>query len=1092
MSVKATAKKKSPKADLKEEELHLKGGLTFKRRFSHDGINPLDEIEYDYRTSVITNPDGSVVFKMENVEVPKDWSQLATDIIVSKYFRKAGVPGTGHEVSAKQVVYRIAHAIRLAGENLGNYFKTPQDAQVFQDELLHMLITQKCAFNSPVWFNCGLHSEYGIVGNSGNFFHDPETGTIKEASDAYSNPQCSACFIQKVEDDLMSIFDLVKNEARLFKYGSGTGTNFSAIRGRQEMLSGGGTSSGLMSFLEVFDRGAGATKSGGTTRRAAKMVCLDMDHPEIVDFITWKSKEEKKAKALIDAGYPSDFNGEAYRTVAGQNSNNSVRISDEFMQSYEKDGEWSTKMRTTGEICETFKAKDLMDIIAKAAWSCADPGVQFDTTINKWHTAANTDKINASNPCSEYMYLDDSACNLASVNLMKYLNEDGSFDIEAYRHNIRVFITAMEIIVAFASYPTKTIAQNSHDYRPLGIGYANLGTLLMVNGIPYDSSKAAAVCGALTAILTGHSYKTSAEIAAAKNPFPGYEKNRQPMLKVMEMHREAAYSISEEDCPEDLLKAAKEDWDEAVRYGKKFGYRNGQASVIAPTGTIGLLMDCDTTGIEPDFALVKFKKLAGGGYFKIINQSVPRALDKMGYTKGEVQDIVEYVQGTSRLEGTPWINHETLKEKGFTEEDLKKVEKQLPTTFDLTNAFTKWTLGEEALKKVGIEPKAFNNPNFNALKALGFSKAEIEEANNVICGMMTIEGAPHLKAEHLPIFDCANKCGRYGKRFLKPMSHIRMMGAAQPFISGAISKTVNLPHEITVDEIKDIYVESWKLGLKAVALYRDGSKHSQPLNSTSDNEDDKEAKEEKASGDRRGQSGVPVAEKKILHRRRLPKKRNGMTVEARVGGQKVYLRTGEYDDGKLGELFVDIHKEGAAFRSIMNCFAIAVSLGLQYGVPLEEYVSCFTFTRFEPQGSVDHPNIKFATSIVDYLFRVLGMEYLGRTDFVQVKPEESELQVNKLSADMQIEAQIVEETLLKKESEPQNKTNGNGGSKSVEAAATATDQRVVADTKAADALDEHLSNMMGDAPFCNGCGHVTVRNGSCYRCLNCGNSMGCS
>ncbi|MDP3921439.1 MAG: vitamin B12-dependent ribonucleotide reductase [Candidatus Omnitrophota bacterium] len=1060
-------------------------GIPIERRFTQAGVNPLDQIQYEHRKSVIINPDGSVVFKMDNVEVPKEWSQLATDIIVSKYFRKAGVPETGHEVSARQVVTRIGHAIRVAGEGFGGYFKTAEDAQAFEDELIHMLITQKCAFNSPVWFNCGLHS-YGITGSGGNWYWDATTDTMKEATDSYSSPQCSACFIQAVDDDLMSIFGLLKSEARLFKYGSGTGSNFAKLRGRQEKLSGGGTSSGLMSFLEVLDRGAGATKSGGTTRRAAKMVCLDMDHPEIVDFINWKVREEKKVKALIDAGYPSDFNGEAYKTVSGQNSNNSVRVTNEFMNACIEDGKWETRMRTTGEVCDTYDARDLMRQISYAAWACADPGVQFDTTINDWHTCPDTDRIYASNPCSEYMFLNDSACNLASINIMKFLKPDGSVDIEGFQHTIRIFITAMDILVDFASYPTERIGKNSHDYRPLGLGYANLGTMLMVNGIPYDSPQALAIGGAMTAILTGHAYKTSAEIAASKGPFAGYNKNEKSMLRVISKHREAANQISEKDCPKDILSAARQDWDLALQYGKKFGYRNAQASVIAPTGTIGLLMDCDTTGIEPDFALVKFKKLAGGGYFKIINQSVPMALERLGYAADQVNDIIEYVCGTSRLEGTPWINHETLKEKGFNDADLIKIEAILSTVFELSFAFNKWILGEAAMERLGVAKKEYEKPKFNLLEALGFSRAEIEEANNIICGVMTIEGAPHLKAEHLPIFDCANKCGRFGKRYLEPMSHVRMMAAAQPFISGAISKTVNLPHEMTVEEIEGIYTEAWRMGLKAVALYRDGSKLSQPLNTQSDQSKDDAAKDKKEAA--AASANRPPA----LLRRRLSKKRRGITQEARVGGQKLYLRTGEYDDGGLGEIFVDIHKEGAAYRSMMNCFAIAVSLGLQYGVPLEEYVNVFTFTRFEPQGTVDHPNIKYATSVIDFMFRVLGMEYLGRTDFVQVPPEASALEINQKQAALtempkqapaEPNGKVVEEVPARKKG-----TNGNGNghgksSRIVEVAQSAAQ---------AGALDEHLSQMMGDAPFCNGCGHVTVRSGSCYKCLNCGNSMGCS
>ncbi len=1055
-------------------------GLRFERRYSRLQQDPLDAVTYEKRTSAITNTDGSVVFKMENAEIPKSWSQLATDIVVSKYFRKAGVPlggaapshdgGTGSEVSVRQVVYRIASAIRKAGEEFGGYFRTVEDADTFEAELSHLLVTQKGAFNSPVWFNCGLAEAYGIkTGQGGSYFWDFKKGAPSITKDSYSHPQCSACFIQKVEDDLMSIFDLVKNEARLFKFGSGTGTNFSKIRGRQEKLSGGGTSSGLMSFLEVLDRGAGATKSGGTTRRAAKMVCLDMDHPEIADFINWKVREEKKVAALIAAGYPSDFNGEAYKTVSGQNSNNSVRITDDFMKAYLEGSKWQTRMRTTGEVCETFEARDLMHQIAYAAWACADPGVQFDTTINDWHTSANTDKIHASNPCSEYMFLDDSACNLASINLMKFLNDDGTFDVTGYRHACKIFITAQEILVDYSSYPTQTIAQNSHDYRPLGLGYANLGTLLMVKGIPYDSEKASAICSALTAITTGHAYRTSAEIAKHKGPFPGYAINQEPTLRVMKKHRDAAHKISDKLCPSEMLTAAKEDWDEVVRLSEKYGVRNAQATVIAPTGTIGLLMDCDTTGIEPDFSLVKFKKLAGGGYFKIVNQSVPRALQNLGYREDQVRDIVTYVTGTLTLDGAPHINSATLKERGFTDEDLEKIESQIPGVFELQFAFNKWALGEDTLKRLGFKEEEYNDFNFNMLEALGFSQKQLSEANDVVCGRMTVEGAPGLKPEHLPVFDCANKCGKYGKRFIAPMGHIRMMGAAQPFISGAISKTVNLPNEVTVEEIEKLYVESWRLGLKAAALYRDGSKLSQPLNSSS------------SSGSK---GEVEVAEL-VPQRHRLPKKRSGMTQEARIGGHKVYVRTGEYEDGGIGEIFIDMHKEGAAYRSMMNCFAIAVSLGLQYGVPLQEYVDVFTFTRFEPSGPVDHPNIKFATSIVDYIFRLLAMEYLGRTDLVQVPPMGRTTDVTLPPPATPKKKHVHETHETHEEHEGHAHTAEEHDEEAVEKA-------VPGKIENADPLSGHLNTMMGDAPFCSLCGHVTVRNGACYKCLNCGNSMGCS
>ncbi len=1057
------------KSNLAKNKITQQGkGLKISRLHSKKGQNPLDNIEYEYRRSVITNPDGSIVFEMDKVEVPRDWSQLATDIIVSKYFRKAGVPETGSETSARQVVHRVAHTIRQAGEKLRGYFASSEDAQAFEDELKYLLITQRGAFNSPVWFNCGLYHQYGIEGSGGNYYWDPDKDAILQTTNSYEQPQCSACFIQSANDDLMSIFELAKNEARLFKYGSGTGTNFSKVRGRQEKLSGGGTSSGLMSFLEVLDRGAGATKSGGTTRRAAKMVCLDMDHPEIVDFINWKVREEKKVQALIDAGYSSDFNGEAYHTVSGQNSNNSVRISDEFMKAVNQESEWKTYFRTTGEVCDVFQAKDLFNQIASAAWGCADPGVQYDSTINRWHTCKNTDRINASNPCSEYMFLDDSACNLSSINLTKYLKKDGSWDIKAYRHAIRILFIAQEILVDFCSYPTQSIAQNSHDYRPLGLGYANLGSALMIKGVPYDSEEGRQSAAALTGILCGHAYVTSAEMAASKGPFPGYAQNSEPMLEVIDMHRKASQKIDAKHCAADLIEAAQEDWEHALTLGKKHGYRNAQATVLAPTGTIGLLMDCDTTGIEPDFALVKFKKLAGGGYFKIINQSVPKALQRLGYKAEEITDIVTYIRGTSSFSGAPYINHETLKAKGLGIEEIERIETSLEAVFDISQAFSTWNIGTEAMNRLGFEKSQYSAPDFNLLKELGFTPGQIQEANDVICGRMTIEGAPHLSPDHLPVFDCANKCGQYGKRFLVPMSHVRMMAAVQPFISGAISKTVNLPHESTVQDIKEIYFEAWKLGLKAVALYRDGCKLSQPLSSKKESK--KEASTTENTATNQEIVGLP------LQRRRLPRKRRGHTQEARVGGQKVYLRTGEYEDGTLGEIFIDMHKEGAAYRSMMNCFAIAVSLGLQYGVPLEEFVEVFTFTRFEPQGPVDHPNIKFATSVIDYIFRNLGLEYLNRSDLVQVKPEELIHTGDNKTDEPQKENNLPQALHTSQTETPKNLQSSNSNQ-------MAGHQ---------DSLSGQLSTMMGDAPFCDQCGHITVRNGACYKCLNCGNSMGCS
>ncbi|MGE3668844.1 MAG: vitamin B12-dependent ribonucleotide reductase [Polyangiaceae bacterium] len=1037
-------------------------GLQFKRRYTTQEVAPFDQIEWQRRTSVITNPDGSVVFKMEGAEIPREWSQLATDIVVSKYFRKSGLHGQKDqgETSVRQVVHRVAHTLRVAGERFGGYFATPADAEVFEQELTFLLVNQYGAFNSPVWFNCGLYHEYGIEGSGGNWaWKEGTVDAISETPNAYIRPQCSACFIQSVDDDLMSIYELVKHEARLFKYGSGTGTNFSALRGRQEKLSGGGTSSGLMSFLEVLDRAAGATKSGGTTRRAAKMVCLDMDHPEIVDFVQWKVREEKKARALIAQGFESDFNGEAYKTVSGQNSNNSIRVNDDFMHAATTGGKWHTRARTTREVVDTYDAGELWNLIADAAWSCADPGVQYDTTINRWHTCPNTDRINASNPCSEYMFLDNSACNLSSLNLTKFLDAEGHFDVDGYRHAIELFFVAQEILVDLSSYPTEQIARNSHDYRPLGLGYANLGTLLMVLGIPYDSDKGRAIAGALTAILCGHAYRVSSEMASSKGAFNGYAKNREPMLRVMRMHQEAAYGIDRDLCPEELWRAACEDWDNVVKLGEQHGYRNAQATVLAPTGTIGLLMDCDTTGIEPDFALVKFKKLAGGGYFKIVNQAVPHALAHLGYSPVEVQEIVAYISGTNTLVGAPNVNRQTLKEKGLDDQDLRKVEDALPGVFDLNLAFSPWVLGKDTYQRLNITAEKMSQPGFNLLKHLGFTAKEIEAAGDVIVGRMTIEGAPYLKSEHLPVFDCANRCGRTGQRYLEPMAHIRMMAAAQPFLSGAISKTVNLPNEASVDDVRRIYEEGWKLGLKAVALYRDGCKASQPLSTSSDQKEEKE-------------EAVEVAAKPVVQIRptgtrvRLPKKRSGFTQEASVGGHKVFLRTGEYEDGSLGEIFIDMHKEGAAFRSLMNCFAMAVSVGLQYGVPLETYVEQFTFTRFEPHGVVSgHPNIKFSTSIVDYIFRVLGVEYLQRYDFAQVPPEEEPVSI----------ADPVETR------------------RQEEARALPPATTVAAATEShSTGLDAQLEEMMGDAPVCDGCGHITVRNGACYKCLNCGNSMGCS
>lgn len=916
-------------------------GLAIQRFFTKPSSNPLDEVRYRRVSSRIADADGTAVFEMSDVEVPEEWSQLAADILASKYCRPMNADASRRENSARQVVGRVAGTIRKAGEE-GGYFAGAAAAAAFEAELCFLLINQHAAFNTPVWLNCGLHHEYGLKGQGGNWYVDPSTGRAEECPDAYSRPQVSACFIQALDDSLTSVFELSKNEARIFKYGSGSGTNFSRIRSRHEKLSTGGSPSGLMFFLEVLDKGAGAIKSGGIGRRAAKMVCLDADHPEIEDFIQWKQREEKKVAVLVAAGYDSDFNGEAYRTVSGQNSNNSIRVTDEFMKAVLDDGPWSTMLRTTGKVHETMRARKLMKLIAQAAWSCADPGLQFDTTINRFHTCPNTDRIRASNPCSEYMFLDDTACNLASLNLVKFLRADGSFDVPAFRHASRLVFLAQEILVGFSSYPTRKIAENSYAYRPLGLGYANLGSLLMIQGLPYDSARARSWAGAVTALMTGEAYRASAEIAASRGAFDGFETNREPMLGVVRLHREALGRL-ENGCPEEILGAARQSWDEALALGEKHGYRNAQVSVLAPTGTIGLLMDCDTTGIEPDFALVKFKKLSGGGTLKIVNGSVEAALRGLGYEAAQVERIVAHVLETGG-----------------------------------------------------------------------------------------VEGAPGLREEHLPVFDCANPAAE-GGRFIAPLGHVRMMAAAQPFLSGAISKTINMPHQATVTDIESAYIESWKLGLKAVALYRDGCKLSQPLSVT---------QKKDATGD-----AEAAMAGRILERRYLPQRRSGHTVETTLNGQKLYIRTGEYPDGRLGEVFLDFGKPGSPVQELLNCLSITVSLGLQYGVPLEDLVDRLTFTRFEPSGTVRHPRVKQASSVVDLIFRVLGLEYLGRADLAHVAPEP----VNEL--------------------------------------ATAA---VAAVQVQGDSLDAHLSRLMGDAPFCAHCGHVTVRSGSCYKCLNCGNSMGCS
>lgn len=1118
-------------------------GLQFSRRFTKDTVSVFDQFEYDYRSSVIRNPSGEVVFEMTNVEVPKQWSQIATDIIAQKYFRKAGVPqpdgSLGRETSAKQVAHRMANCWKVWGERY-NYFASAQDATVFYDELVYSILNQACVPNSPQWFNTGLYQSYGIKGKpQGHYYVDPVDSVLKKSTSAYERPQPHACFILSVSDDLVNeggIMDLWVREARIFKYGSGVGTNYSNIRAEGEKLSGGGTSSGLMSFLKIGDRAAGAIKSGGTTRRAAKMVCLDLDHPEVLNFIDWKVEEEKKVGALIEAGYASDYEGEAYRTVSGQNSNNSVRIPNSFFDKLEKNEDWELKARTDGRVMKKIPARELWNKIAYAAWRCADPGTQYDTTINEWHTCPEGGPIRASNPCSEYMFLDNTACNLASVNLRQFFDTDKNvFDVEGFQDTCRLWTVVLEISVLMAQFPSKEVAQLSFDYRTLGLGYANLGSMLMVSGIPYDSEEARGIAGAITAIMTGISYKTSAELASILGPFAKYEENKAHMLRVMRNHRLAAYDADEYEslslkpqgikatyCPDNLLKAATKAWDDAVQLGEKHGYRNAQVTVIAPTGTIGLVMDCDTTGVEPDFALVKFKKLSGGGYFKIINQSVPQALKNLGYDEKQADAIVKYAVGSGSFAGAPHINHQSLSEKGFLADEIKKLDAAAVAAFEIGFVFNVYTLGEACLQRLGFKPEQYFNFEWNLLEALGFSDEQIDAANDFICGTGTIEGAPFLKTEHLPVFDCANKCGKKGERYIHANGHIRMMGAAQPFLSGAISKTINLPNEASVEEIAACYLLSWQLGLKANALYRDGSKLSQPLSNKSDKKKKEDtadkatiAKEEEQAVSnivdmskltveelleevqKRVQSSPDTKLKRqlamIVERRTLPAKRRGFTQKAKINGQALFLRTGEYGDGTVGEIFIDMAKEGATMRSMLNCFAISISIGLQYGVPLEEFVEKFVFTRFEPSGMVDHPNIKSTTSIVDFIFRALAYEYLGRTDLVHVldKPEilntgtddwdeiPTSLEYDKKSPELS-DVRIVASAIKSAETQPIKNTQ----IKTVNASRM--------DGNGLDAVNAAAKSMQSDAPACNTCGHITIRSGTCYKCLNCGNSMGCS
>jgi len=1207
--------------------------------------------------SEIRNPDGSIVFQLKNVDVPADWSQVASDVLAQKYFRRAGVPARlirvrdddlpeflwrsvpdeaalaalpeaerfGGETSSRQVFHRMAGAWAYWGWK-GGYFDSEEDARSFYDEQCFMLAAQICAPNSPQWFNTGLHWAYGIDGpGQGHWFVDHEDGQAHPSASAYERPQPHACFIQSVSDDLVNeggIMDLWIREARLFKYGSGTGSNFSKVRGAGERLSGGGSSSGLMSFLKIGDRAAGAIKSGGTTRRAAKMVTVDIDHPDIEEFISWKSLEEQKVAALVagsklanrhlnavmqaclegeaegDAAFDprrnpklrreivaarqaelpenyiqrviqfarqgyrhiefptfdTDWESEAYASVSGQNANNSVRVTDAFLRAVEEDRQWALTERTTGKVSRTIGARLLWDQVAEAAWNSADPGVQYDTTINDWHTCPESGRINASNPCSEYMFLDDTACNLASLNLMRFRRDDGSIDVEALEHASRLWTVVLEISVMMAQYPSRRIAELSYQYRTLGLGYANLGALLMASGLGYDSAQGRAIAGALTAIMTGTAYATSAEMAGLMGAFAGFAANREPMLRVIRNHRRAAFGSGEAyeglsiapqaldaaNCSDSrLIAAARRVWDRALALGERHGYRNAQVSVIAPTGTIGLVMDCDTTGIEPDFALVKFKKLAGGGYFKIINQTVPQALRTLGYDEPAIRRIVDHAVGHGSLASAPAINHESLALRGFDAETLARIDQAIATAFDIRFAFSRYTLGEAFCREVlGLDEQALSDPKLDILSNLGFSRSDIAAANIHACGTMSIESAPDLKREHLSVFDCANPCGRDGKRCLSAESHIRMMAAAQPFVTGAISKTVNMPNAATVEDCRKAYEMSWKLGLKANALYRDGSKLSQPLSAMALG-DDIAANDDLA--DLSPAARAPIIAERIVERiverevragrERLPQRRKGYTQKANVGGHKVYLRTGEYEDGRVGEIFVDMHKEGAAFRSLMNNFAIAISIGLQYGVPLEEFVEAYTFTRFEPSGMVEgNDAIKMSTSVLDYIFRELAISYLGRNDLAHVEQADlrpdgvgrGEVQgelpapgtdaahaaaaaVSRIASVGYVRSNLyvlngrtagnvaIAHEAIAGAALPHGLTDGPAVASAHIAKAAAVGVAVgeASPSPLGQALVAKLKGFEGDA--CPECGNFTmVRNGTCLKCTTCGGTTGCS
>ncbi|MFA5272616.1 MAG: vitamin B12-dependent ribonucleotide reductase [Candidatus Peribacter sp.] len=1117
----------STRRDASTGRFHRGSGLSIQRLFTTPGSDPLEEVAYERRTSRIKNPDGSVVFEMEGAEVPVSWSQMATDIMVSKYFRRAGIPEvdaqgnllhdadgkvmTGPERSVKQVIRRLAGCWRHWGQQEG-YFETAQDAQAFEDEMAYMLVHQMAAPNSPQWFNTGLHYAYGITGPAqGHYYTDAKTGEVQESTDSYTHPQPHACFILSVHDDMVNpggIMDLWVREARLFKYGSGTGTNFSRLRAAGEPLSGGGMSSGLMSFLKIGDRAAGAIKSGGTTRRAAKMVCLDLDHPDIVEFIEWKSKEEKKVEALADAGYSTDFNDEAYQTVSGQNSNNSVRIPHAFFEAVTNDADWALTWRTEKRraeeearppvACKTLKARELWDKIGYAAWACADPGVQYDTTINDWHTCPAAGRINASNPCSEYMFVDNTACNLASLNVLKFYDEEhAAFRSEAFRHAIRLWTIVLEISVLMAQFPSRDIAELSYLYRTLGLGHANLGALLMRMGIAYDSPEARSWAGVVTAIMTGESYAASAEMAEKLGAFARFAENRDSMLRVIRNHRRAVYDapareyeglsvlpagIDQRLAPPSLLAQAKECWDRALALGEQHGYRNAQVTVIAPTGTIGLLMDCDTTGIEPDFALVKFKKLAGGGYMKIVNQSMEPALRLLRYSESQIHDILQYVLGTLSLHGAPFISADALRRRGFTDEDIARIEKSLPQVFDFRAVFTKWTLGQEVLTRLGFPPERTDDPAFDLLTSLGFTEEQIEAANLVVCGQMTVEGAPHLKPEHLSVFDCASRCGKHGRRLISAEGHIRMMAAVQPFITGAISKTINLPNEATVEEIQNAYLLSWKLGLKANALYRDGCKLSQPLAARARKLTKKT--EQKPEAPAHPEVVEKIVIKEVPRRRKLPDERPSLTHKFSVAGHEGYLHVGLYEDGKPGEIFIKMAKEGSTLSGVMDTLALSLSMNLQYGVPLEVLCEKLVRTRFEPMGMTTNKEIPMVKSLMDYLGRWLALKFLPKDSAMRFHNhelvEQSYREGSKSKDAFAMSLPIVDEGAQA------------GGFASV--SHTALEEEDL--SRFTPPVSSHIETARQQGftgSICSGCGGVRVkRNGSCEVCLDCGATSGCS